>query len=178
MRPRRDRLVVGLLPVGGGTKGGGHAISALEILHGSGAPVDPVVYDVDYPADAYPPHVVRYSKIAGAQRDIAAFYRHCDAFLLSSLVEGFPLPPLEAMSCGTAAVITDCGGMRDYAVDGENALIVPTADAGALAGALKRLAADEPLRAQLIEGGYETATRFPEERFVDLATAAVLRQLR
>lgn len=179
-RPRSgNKLTVGMFAVEGATKGTHHAIAALEALHASGAEVAPVVYDVDYPADHIPDFVARYSTLARdpAQRTVAAFLRRCDVFVLPSLVEGFPLPPLEAMACGAAAVITDCGGMRDYAVDGRNALIVPPADARAIARAVARLAADEALRARLVRAGYETAARFPEERFVTRCSASIMRLL-
>jgi glycosyltransferase involved in cell wall biosynthesis len=182
VRERHRRLRVGMLPVAGGTKGAPYAIAALESLAGQGADVEPVVYDVDYPADHFPDIFVRYrDEIAAngeAPADIASFYRSCDLFVLPSLYEGFPLPPLEAMACGTAVVISDCGGMRDYAVDGSNALVVPTADTAAIAAAVARIAGDEPLRRRLIRTGYETAAGLPEARFVQRCAESVIRVLR
>jgi glycosyltransferase involved in cell wall biosynthesis len=182
VRQRHPRLRVGMLPVAGGTKGAPYAIAALESLVGQGADIEPVVYDVDYPADHFPDLFTRYREEAAAgaadRSDIASFYRSCDVFVLPSLYEGFPLPPIEAMACGTAVVISDCGGMRDYAVDGVNAVVVPSADSAAIAAALARIAGDEALRCRLVRGGYQTAAGLPEARFVLRCAESVIRVLR
>lgn len=176
VRDRGERLRVGVLSAGGAAKGTHHAIAALRALEGD---VSAVVYDVDRPAGDFPPAVERYSAIAApGERDIVSFYSSCDVFILPSLVEGFALPPLEAMACGAAVVVADCGGIRDYAVDGRNALIVPVASAAAMAAAVRRLAADEALRRRLVAEGYRTAASLPEARFVQRAVESILRLLR
>jgi glycosyltransferase involved in cell wall biosynthesis len=58
------------------------------------------------------------------EREMVFFYRSCDVFVFTSRLEGFGLPPLEAMACGVPVVTTNCGGVTDF-VDGRNALIVP-----------------------------------------------------
>ena len=50
-------------------------------------------------------------------------YNTCDVFVCASWYEGFGLPPLEAMSCGTRCVITRCGGVDDFAKDKYNCLM-------------------------------------------------------
>lgn len=81
-----------------------------------------------------------------------------------SLFQGFGLVGLEGMSCGAACVVTASGGVAEYAVDGENALVVPPRDTAALAAALLRLVEDAPLRERLAARGLETAGRFTWER--------------
>jgi len=54
---------------------------------------------------------------------IAEIYRSCDIFLYPSREDAFGLPPLEAMACGCAVVTTEVGGVKDYAVRKETALI-------------------------------------------------------
>jgi GT2 family glycosyltransferase len=81
-----------------------------------------------------------------------------------SLFQGFGLVGLEAMSCGTACVLTASGGVSEYAVDGENALVVPPRDAGAIARAVLRLVDDPALRERLAAAGLETARRFTWEK--------------
>ena len=62
---------------------------------------------------------------------ITAYVRHNnDKF---NYVEGMPLPPLEAMACGCAVVVTDNGGINEYIKDGVNGLICPIRDSDCLA---------------------------------------------
>ncbi len=90
---------------------------------------------------------------------MAEFYRRCDVFVLASVIEGCPLPPLEAMACGVPLITTDIGGVAEYA-SAENALLFPVGDADALAAALRRLQADPALCSHLRQAGLGTARRF------------------
>jgi glycosyltransferase involved in cell wall biosynthesis len=87
------------------------------------------------------------------QDALAALYSGCDIYLCPSWDEGLGMPPMEAMACGAALVTYDNGGCRDYARDGDTALVAPRRDVGALAAALARLAIDEALRARLATAG-------------------------
>lgn len=101
------------------------------------------------------------------QSDLAALYSGCDIYLCPSWDEGLGMPPMEAMACGVALVTYDNGGCRDYALDGQTALVAPRRDVEALATGLTRLATDEPLRARLAAAGsaYVT-TEFDWDRAV------------
>lgn len=63
----------------------------------------------------------------GYQRDMVAFLREIDIFVLSSHYEGFGLVLVEAMAAGLPVVATDVGGVREVLVDGKTAIIVPPA---------------------------------------------------
>ena len=63
------------------------------------------------------------------------------------------MPPMEAMACGAALVTYDNGGCRDYARDGETALVARRRDIEDLAVKLERVAGDEALRARLAAAG-------------------------
>ena len=77
-------------------------------------------------------------------------YATAEIAAVPSLYEGFSLPVIEAMSCGLPVVATTGGALREIAgSDGDAALLVPPADAGALATALARLIDDRELRARL-----------------------------
>jgi glycosyltransferase involved in cell wall biosynthesis len=79
--------------------------------------------------------------------------------------EPWGLVPLESMALGRPVIATGRGGSADYLRDGENALLYEAGDAGALAAAIRRLAADPELRTRLREGGLETAPLHTEDVF-------------
>jgi glycosyltransferase involved in cell wall biosynthesis len=92
------------------------------------------------------------------QQALAALYSGCDIYLCPSWDEGLGMPSMEAMACGSALVTYDNGGCRDYAVDGETALVAPRREVDALAAALARLAGDDALRARLGAAGCARVT--------------------
>jgi glycosyltransferase involved in cell wall biosynthesis len=98
---------------------------------------------------------------------MADFYNQCSIFLVSSSGEGFGLPALEAMACGAAVVSTDNGGVSDYAHPGENILLAPVGDSGAMADQLELLLTDDGLRQRLICAGFATAESFSWDRATD-----------
>lgn len=97
---------------------------------------------------------------------LPALYSAARAFVYPSYYEGFGLPPLEAMACGTPALVGDTAAARE--VLGEAALRVDPIDSGAIAQALVRLAKDPELRARHIELG---RTRAAGYRWADTASA-------
>ncbi len=112
----------------------------------------------------------RITFLGGGDFDkVPALYAACDAVLFPSVWdEPWGLVPLEAMAVGRPVVASGVGGTREYLDDGVNALVVPPADADAIANAVRRLAADPALRDRLREGGAATAARF---RYVDFLDA-------
>ncbi len=89
---------------------------------------------------------------------LAAFYRLARAFVFPSLYEGFGLPPLEAMACGTPVVTSNVSSLPEVA--GDAALLVDPYDAEAIAAGIGQALTDEPLRAELITRGYARARSF------------------
>jgi glycosyltransferase involved in cell wall biosynthesis len=89
------------------------------------------------------------SNRATIQRYLSA----ADVYVLPSRHEGFPVAPIEAMSCGLPVVATDAPGVPDILAGGEasGGLIVPRDDADALAMALGRILDDEAWRRGLGE---------------------------
>lgn len=94
------------------------------------------------------------------QHEMAAVYGAADLFVEASTQAGWNNPAAEAMACGVPLVCTDIGGVRDFAVHEETALLVPPADPGALAQAILRLAGDEGLSKSLAARGLERIARF------------------
>ncbi len=90
--------------------------------------------------------------------DLPALYSLADAFAYPSIYEGFGLPPLEALACGTPTVVTAATSLPE--VVGDAALTVPPGDPGALAGALADLLTHQALRDLLAARGPQQASRF------------------
>jgi glycosyltransferase involved in cell wall biosynthesis len=91
-------------------------------------------------------------------------------FAFPSLYEGFGLPPLEAMACGTPVVSSDRGSLAE--VLGDAALVAPADDARAFGAALARLLDDETLHTQLRTRGQARAASFTWERTAEATVVA------
>ncbi|HEV8642019.1 MAG TPA: glycosyltransferase family 4 protein [Methylomirabilota bacterium] len=107
-----------------------------------------------------PPARVGYDEfhVDPPQERLAAIYSSCDIYLCPSWDEGLGMPPMEAMACGAALVTYDNGGCRDYARDGETALVARRRDVGDLAVKLERLATDASLREKIAAAGQRLVT--------------------
>ncbi len=89
---------------------------------------------------------------------LAAFYRLARAFVFPSLYEGFGLPPLEAMACGSPVVTSNVSSLPEVA--GGAALLVDPYDANSIADGIVQAVTDDTLRADLITRGLERARSF------------------
>ncbi|MBK9232126.1 MAG: glycosyltransferase family 4 protein [Anaerolineae bacterium] len=94
--------------------------------------------------------------------DLPALYSDALAFVYPSLYEGFGLPPLEAMACGTPVICANAASLPE--VVGDAALTVPPTDVGALAHALRQVAGAPELRQQLRQRGHARAAQFTWRR--------------
>jgi glycosyltransferase involved in cell wall biosynthesis len=90
--------------------------------------------------------------------NLPALYSAAEAFVYPSLYEGFGLPPLEAMACGTPVVASNTSSLPE--VLGEAALLVEPHDVAAIASSMRQVLTDADLRARLIAAGLEQARRF------------------
>ncbi|HET6811526.1 MAG TPA: glycosyltransferase family 4 protein [Acidimicrobiales bacterium] len=86
--------------------------------------------------------------------DIVRLFNEAEVAVVPSLYEGFSLPAIEAMACGTPLVATTGGALPEVVGrDGETGLLVPPGDPDALAGALVRALGDPDLRRRLGAAG-------------------------
>jgi glycosyltransferase involved in cell wall biosynthesis len=86
---------------------------------------------------------------SGLQSNVPEWLAKFDLFVLPSLSEAHSVGLLEAMRAGLPIVATDVGGNGESVRDGQEALLVPPADAQALAAAIRTLSADVSLRGRL-----------------------------
>jgi glycosyltransferase involved in cell wall biosynthesis len=100
-------------------------------------------------------------------------YDQTSVFLCASIREGFGFPSLEAMACGAALVSTRNGGVDDFAVDGQSALLADVGDIAGLADSVLSLLADPARRNDLAEAALVASARFTWSASVDAFESAV-----
>lgn len=94
------------------------------------------------------------------QKTIGDILRKTDIYICNSEYESFGLPTLEAMCCGAAVITTDTGGMRDFAINNENALFTKKDDINDIVNKVKMLIEDPLLRQRLSTNGLITSQKF------------------
>ena len=92
------------------------------------------------------------------ESELASLYQRAQMVVQPSLYEGFGLPVLEAMACGTPVACADIPVFHEVA--GECAQYFDPRNAGSIAGAMGALARDKDLRAKLTREGVERASGF------------------
>jgi glycosyltransferase involved in cell wall biosynthesis len=97
-----------------------------------------------------------------ADADLPLLYNLAEAFVYPSLYEGFGLPPLEALACGTPVVTSDTSSLPE--VVGAAAVLINPCDVGSLAEGIRRVLNDAALAVCLREAGPQQAANFSWER--------------
>jgi len=106
---------------------------------------------------------------------LAALYRMATVFAFPSLYEGFGLPPLEAMACGTPVVTSRISSLPE--VVGDGALLVDPYNEDDIAQGIARVLDDEDLRARLVARGLERAASYSWARSVRQIHAGYMKAL-
>jgi glycosyltransferase involved in cell wall biosynthesis len=162
---------VGMLAHAWGLKGMVYAIEALGQARKEVPHLETVAFGAgDRPAEL--PQWVHYVQNP-TRLELAELYNSVAIFLHSSLREGWPMPPAEALACGCALVASDSRGVRDYAVDGETALLAPIRDSAALASGIIELIENESRRLQLAAAGCRGIQEFGAMRSADKLEALI-----
>ena len=136
-------------------------IEAHEILARRGQPVRLLIAgepDRANPASIPSKEIAEWSRrpgitLLGHVADIRDVWKAAHIAVLVSHREGLPMSLLEAAACGRPIIASDVPGCRQVARAGVNALLVPPADAGALADAITQLSRDKGLRRRFGEAG-------------------------
>jgi glycosyltransferase involved in cell wall biosynthesis len=105
-----------------------------------------------------------------SDEDLAALYRGALAFVYPSLYEGFGLPPLEAMQCGTPVIAGRVASLPE--VVGDAGILVDLCDPGTLGDAMLRLYRDAALRERLSVLSLQRAAAFSWDRCTRQTLAA------
>ena len=107
--------------------------------------------------------------------ELPGVYRGAVALVSPSLYEGFGLPPLEAMACGTPVVSSTATSLAE--VVGDAALVIDPLNVESIAHGIDRVVDDEGLRADLRARGFSRARQFSWERTAQTTWRALLHGL-
>lgn len=101
-----------------------------------------------------------------SEEDIYALYLNAQAYVFPSFYEGFGLPPLEAMQCGTPVVASNVSAIPEVCGK-ENALYFDPHNIDDMAARMKQLTTDPALRQRLVDKGRERVKFFSWDKMTD-----------
>lgn len=118
------------------------------------------------PENIRPPSYIQHKIFRPiSENSMADLYQTADLFVSTSWLEGFSLPPLEAMACGTPVVTTNSGGITDFCIQKKTALIVKKQNPNAIANGIITLLHNQTLAKQLSIHGLEMAQQYSLAQF-------------
>ena len=110
--------------------------------------------------------------------EVLRLFRAADASLLSSTWENFPHTVVESLAVGTPVIATRVGGVAEVVHDGENGLLVPAGDAGALAAAIHRFYGERGLRERLAAAAAPSVAGYGREEMFSRIEAVLVEAAR
>ena len=113
---------------------------------------------------------IHFSGTMNNEGELALLYSGAALYLQPSLDEGFGLPPLEAMACGTPVLSSTAGALRETL--GDAAVLLPPSEPDVWAEAMTELLRNSVRREALIRKGLAHSRAFTWERTADLTMAA------
>ncbi len=164
-RPIEERGTRVMFYHGADWKGSADGIKALQMVKAQVPELGATLFGAPA-APANLPDWLRYEQTPSPKR-LRELYNDSAIFLATSWTEGWGLPGCEALLCGCALTATDVGGHREYAVNGETALLSPPRDPAALAENVLKLLQNDALRFRLAEQGHAYVQRFTWEQAVE-----------
>ncbi len=138
-------------------KGVLYLLQALRLLKQDNVALKLTLVDEVKPGDGYALDLVRKYGLEDrvdftgrvSTEELVRKYSAAQIAVTPSVYEGFGLPAAEAMACEVPVIATRAGALPEVVEDGKSGILVPPQDPHALAGAIKRLLGDEPLRRRM-----------------------------
>lgn len=100
-------------------------------------------------------------------KDLVRLYNEADVLLVTSRIEGFFIPGLEAMACGCPVVTTDSQGIKEYAIHGENAIVVKVLSDIWKKDVIEKFIKDKRLKNKIITNGFKTVRKYKWKNIID-----------
>lgn len=164
--PIESRLTprIGMLAHPKENKGLRDGLAAIEMVRKEMPQLQAILFGTE-PRESMPlPDFIEYEQ---RPSHLPALYNRCQVFLNPSWSEGWGLTSAEAMACGCALVSARNGGVDEFAVDEESALLAPIKSPAELAAQMLRLLQDRELRHRIARAGRERVRHFTWDRAVD-----------
>ena len=155
---QRNRYTVGMLYHKAPHKGVKYALSAVSEVKKMYPNLKLIMFGSTRPPKDLPDWVTYYKNTS--QRETVEIYNKISIFVCGSINEGFGLTGLESMACGDALVSTNYLGVREYAVDKENALLTPIKDSEKLAKNISYLISHDKERIKIARRAVTMAQSF------------------
>jgi glycosyltransferase involved in cell wall biosynthesis len=102
--------------------------------------------------------------VVSSPESMAELYSRATIFIDASDFQGFGRTALEAMACNVACILTEVGGVTEYAVSNENCILVPPCDPRSIFQAFARIVGDTDFYQSMVSSGLGTAQRFGHKR--------------
>ncbi len=123
-----------------------------------------LLFGLDSPVGTVPEYISYFRN--PSRNRLRSLYNEAAIFVAPSWVEGWGLPPAEAMACGCAVAATDNNGHRDFAQHGVTALLSPVKDPPALADNILQLIRNNELRWRIARAGNAYIQNFTWEKAI------------
>jgi glycosyltransferase involved in cell wall biosynthesis len=148
-------------------KGSKYGLQAVEMLKKKYPDLKAVFFGVKSKNKEIPKWI-DYIKNPPQEFLVNDIYNNSSIYLCSSISEGWGLPPMEAMACGAAVVTTRNGGVDDFCMDGENALICEVGKPEQIVKCIERIYLNSDLHDSLVKCGLEKVKEFSLDNFFKL----------
>lgn len=162
---KRSPIRVGMLAHELPSKGMRYGMDALNRIRGQVPELQAVLFGA-VPRPESLPAWIDYVENP-TRSELATLYNSFAIFMHTSVTEGWGLTAAEAMACGCALVAADSGGIRDFAKDGDTALLVPTRDSRGLSESTLELIRNHAFRERLATAGWAEMQKFTWDRAAD-----------
>lgn len=137
-------------------KGSEYGLEALHLVKKQIPNLEVDLFSI-FPEPEHLPHWIHYHR---NPHNLADIYNRNAIFISNSLTEGFGLVSVEAMFCGCALICTDIQGHKEYAFDGETALLVETKNPEQMAEKISSLIQNNEKRITIAKQGNSYVQRF------------------
>ncbi len=137
----------------------GMVVSVFSEIHRHRPDVKLALYGFGYQADQLPFPCIDYGKLTRME-EVARALNESTILLDCSLFQGFGRPGLEAMACGTLAVLTHEGGITQYAKHDYNCRLIDPVDRENILSTLLEMLSDQGECDRLIAQGKQTAKEY------------------